>query len=572
MKYLFWSVSLLFVAFSFFSCHNDSQNMPNSVLAEMRRFVDGSNDEQPDFYALWQDTINHLAQHDTSPKAVYSAACHLGLSLLRAGRQADAVLYFSSILNACDSCGMSSTDLDNDFRLQNYVCLGAAMEEIGLKNAAITTYKDGLDLAQKTDNKEYMAMLLNNIGVLYDSVDDLEAALDYYQKALQINLSLKDKNLQEIYLNYMNISSAYAKKGDIQQAIDLSLKALQYINASDSETHYTHAVTLASLYQKIGNTPLAISYIDNAIVKLDSLSHVPMLIAAMQVKSDILRQTGAIDNALSVNAQAFDMAESVDNLHSQLTLLKQRALIEHTAGNHLVAYSLLEKSEAISDSLAKADANAHQLQLQTLLNRDTVQESILKQNNHVWTVILFSLIIILIALTLMLFRKRTKRMSNAHKQAMLMNVESEALLKDNLHKTSMILLERARANEQLNAINCELKDYLRSANIKNAVDKSKLSQVINKIEQITHRTDWKELQFYLENSNEQFVEALEQRFPNLTTKDKRLCILIRLMLSNKEISALTSLEVKSVETARTRLRKKMGLDREVNMADFLRSL
>lgn len=81
-------------------------------------------------------------------------------------------------------------------------------------------------------------------------------------------------------------------------------------------------------------------------------------------------------------------------------------------------------------------------------------------------------------------------------------------------------------------------------------------------------------QFYteVEKIHTSFVSRLLMRCPNLTEGEKRLAILLRLGFSSKEIAALTNVETKSVEINRYRFRKKLRLDRNVNIVKFLQLL
>lgn len=69
-----------------------------------------------------------------------------------------------------------------------------------------------------------------------------------------------------------------------------------------------------------------------------------------------------------------------------------------------------------------------------------------------------------------------------------------------------------------------------------------------------------------------FLTKLYELFPNLTLVEKRICAYIKMGLSSKEISSLLNLSVRSIETSRYRLRKKLDLSRDVNLPDFLQQL
>lgn len=76
------------------------------------------------------------------------------------------------------------------------------------------------------------------------------------------------------------------------------------------------------------------------------------------------------------------------------------------------------------------------------------------------------------------------------------------------------------------------------------------------------------VKYYFEQEHQSFYENLQKAYPALTYKDVRLCSFLKLGLSSKEIASITFKEVRSVESARNRLRKKMNLDADVNLIEF----
>jgi phosphate/sulfate permease/DNA-binding CsgD family transcriptional regulator len=69
-----------------------------------------------------------------------------------------------------------------------------------------------------------------------------------------------------------------------------------------------------------------------------------------------------------------------------------------------------------------------------------------------------------------------------------------------------------------------------------------------------------------------FLEKLNAKFPNLTAQEKRLMVLLRIGLSSKEIAPLLNISTKSVEISRYRLRTKLGLNRNENFIQFLKTI
>lgn len=73
-----------------------------------------------------------------------------------------------------------------------------------------------------------------------------------------------------------------------------------------------------------------------------------------------------------------------------------------------------------------------------------------------------------------------------------------------------------------------------------------------------------------ENVNSEFFDRLIAQYPDLSKTEREICALIRLNLSTKEIATIRQASVNSVNTARSRIRKKTGLNRKDELEQFLR--
>lgn len=69
-----------------------------------------------------------------------------------------------------------------------------------------------------------------------------------------------------------------------------------------------------------------------------------------------------------------------------------------------------------------------------------------------------------------------------------------------------------------------------------------------------------------------FAERLAINFPDLTNQEKRLVVLLRIGFSSKEIAPILNISPKSVEISRFRLRKKLNLNKEDNLTEFIKNL
>ena len=100
----------------------------------------------------------------------------------------------------------------------------------------------------------------------------------------------------------------------------------------------------------------------------------------------------------------------------------------------------------------------------------------------------------------------------------------------------------------------------------------KLNKMLSTIKHdINEDEEWDNFNFYFDQVHQRFVENLKNKYPNLSKNDFKLCAFLRMNLSSKEIAPLLNISVRGVEISRYRLRKKLGLERQTNLNDFLNS-
>ena len=106
----------------------------------------------------------------------------------------------------------------------------------------------------------------------------------------------------------------------------------------------------------------------------------------------------------------------------------------------------------------------------------------------------------------------------------------------------------------------------------NAKEKLYVVEMEHLLDDFSHDKELNEFELYFKRVGPGFWEKLDRRFPHLQPHDKRLCAFIYLRLSSKEIASITHRAVRSVYTAKNRLKKKLGLAQDADLYDFLHSL
>lgn len=83
---------------------------------------------------------------------------------------------------------------------------------------------------------------------------------------------------------------------------------------------------------------------------------------------------------------------------------------------------------------------------------------------------------------------------------------------------------------------------------------------------------WQQFQQAFDQMHFEFVHELQHRHPNITDNDYRLCYFIRMGFSNAEIASILNITVNGVEQSKYRLKKKMELDKEASLNEYIRML
>lgn len=84
--------------------------------------------------------------------------------------------------------------------------------------------------------------------------------------------------------------------------------------------------------------------------------------------------------------------------------------------------------------------------------------------------------------------------------------------------------------------------------------------------------DWQVFEDNFNQVHDAFFKKLKSMFPSITPGDLRLAAYLRMNLSSKEIAPLLHLSIRGVENKRYRLRRKLELEGDDNLVEFLMSL
>lgn len=190
-----------------------------------------------------------------------------------------------------------------------------------------------------------------------------------------------------------------------------------------------------------------------------------------------------------------------------------------------------------------------------------------------WAFVIYFILIMLFAQVLVRYqvKKKTERQRlQLLEQDRIISEQKQQLLENELALKSKDLaslsLDAALKDNVIDSIQHAIKQQQKQGNIAQGAFNAELLR----IRQTTgNEKNWAVFQQNFDLIHEHFFRHLKEQYPQLTTSDLRLCALLRLNMATKDIATYTGLSVRGVESARFRLRKKLGLDAEQNLSEFL---
>ncbi len=151
------------------------------------------------------------------------------------------------------------------------------------------------------------------------------------------------------------------------------------------------------------------------------------------------------------------------------------------------------------------------------------------------------------------------------------NLKLEKEIEDREKEQKKIALSIIRKNEILSKLKASIEN-LKSKPEKNLKYTDLNSLKILILENLNIENERKSFDKYIKELNKSFYKNLEEKYPGLTDNDKKLCSLLRLKLTSKEIASILNISPKSVEVNRYRLRKKMGIKKDEKLSKVIRKL
>ncbi|MCG8410581.1 MAG: tetratricopeptide repeat protein [Bacteroidales bacterium] len=498
-----------------------------------------------------------------------------------------------SILYAKEAYKIIENEGNIKFSVKALNILSTAYQIVGRYNDAISYSMELLKLGEIVDDQELIAKAYLRIGDCYRALLQLKDALYFHNLAIEKFLKLEDEVHLAVAYNHLGATCFENQMyEDAFGYFEKSYKIL--IENKDTIGIASSYNSLGIIYSQLGN------YIEAKNSFLKSLQIFKKYKANYNIAS--------INNNLGklyIELGEFNIAE--EYIHKSYEYSKKKSLIELKINNiqayiHLYekrkdfknAFDYLHQFLILNDSIRKNEVIRKVEQIRIAYDVEKMEKDLIlanKQNlikeKNIRIIIILSLggaIIAILLLTVLYIKNRQSKTKflviekekeiselkilkvQEEKKRVKEKFDSEIDFKSReLISTTMHIVQK---NELIN----DIRTHLDKMKLKTQKNEKIVSEIINEIDQNVHLDkDWQEFVKHFKDVHPNFFKQLIETHPDLTSKEIRYCAYSRLNLSLKEIALILNITTRGVEKARSRLRSKLNLNKEVDLNIYLQS-
>jgi tetratricopeptide (TPR) repeat protein len=474
-------------------------------------------------------------------------------------RKAQAKLYSAQAEHLLGEFESSLTDLYDalDCLPAPDVKLRASIyEQMGVTYGRLEDYTRAIEMNEKAtaifksiSDSISLARCYNNRGVIHAYLDEHANAEMFFKQALAINRA--HHNLKAVAANLNNMC---LYEGRFEEKIQYLNEAIQINRKQNSQW------SLAENYNNLGRQYFYAKQYRNALGALQKAYEVAVQIGAKELLCDYYEYSSSVYEALNNYKKAYECLLQQQQLTRQLQSGNKLRLVEQ---------KMMQDRTQKQQRIAEVKEKNFQIQL---LKRTQIGLSA------------SCLLLIVAAIFVYKWYRRRKNMQLIETQYQLAQSQNE-----------LAELKVRQQDLELSAVHGEL-EHSKQEVTSFAMFLQSRNQLLDKIRELIKQgykleggpliAHLKKINAFIaqyqsgdkashmllmnvEDKSKDFLTRLDKLHPGLTSGERYLATLLRVNLSTKEIAMLTGHTPKTINMNRYRLRKSLGLEADVVLADYL---
>lgn len=448
---------------------------------------------------------------------------------------------------------------------RSYLIIGTIFLRIDNYNKSLEYYFKSLKIFREIDEKGFTSTVLNNIGSAYSDQQKYDKAIEYFTEALSIGEACNDSTKIELCIS--NIASILLTTGEYHKAKKMMENAMRIRRVGLLNNWYgINMLNLALVYSKLNQYDSAIILFNEALTIFNKMEHESNKALFYYNYGHFFFENKEYDKSVVYATIAFNKSRKYDfpdNACESAALLSDSYF---ELNNLEEAYKYAKIEIQLKDSLyaVRSDAAISNYELQYEFDLEQQEKKLEQQRRDYIVIILIIFFIAVIMVGVLVFARQREKAKNIllDKQ----NLKTELDFKNKEFASSV--LTSMKKNEALSGILekiIQIEEKSQNLEIKQAIH-----YIGNELKKSSEHDLWKEFDIRFKEVHTDFYKKLAIHFPDLTANDIKLCAFLKLNLSSKEISGVTGQRVATLEAARSRIRKKLGISKTpIDLVTFL---
>ncbi len=447
------------------------------------------------------------------------------------------------------------------------------------KSKALKILLDAKDLAEKTSNTDVLTECNFSIGMVYSSLEKHSESYDYLSRALQLAIESKD-TLQLPHI-YNILAKYYFNTNDYDNTLACLSKAYEgFILQGDSIKAIGALGNTATVYYNLKDSIKALTLEFQAINMLNKIKVKDESEGFNQFDYYITKTSGTInlgytlslqkrfEEALDYTFQGIEIATMSNFLKWQVRGYYNLSIIYSQMGTYDKAYQALDKFTDLNDSLRGIEQRdkieSITLEYDAQQNEQKIKLLVQKSKIQVIYIIVISSFIVLVFVIFFLIYSRLKLKNKLHKKE---KIEFELRMNQ---KSRELISSAVLISEKIKTVK----------SIKENIDKISLTtdnpylnefkEVKRKLRETIHiDNNWKKIKLHFQEIHPTFFKKLNEAHPSLSENELKHCAYIIMNIAPNDVAQLMNINIRSVQTARYRIKKKMELNKEDKLYEEL---
>ena len=434
----------------------------------------------------------------------------------------------------------------------------------------------------RSDKLQGMAVSKNNLAMIAEQQREYEKAHELFSDGLEYRRErMQYDDIAHSYLHLANLSLVSNNFSQVSMYCDSAEKIIeklfdtpieQFGASEDNKNRYlgSSKQIQAELNFKLGNKKRMNGFLEQAKIYYEELP---------------IELTGLLEISAEMRFDLNDLGTAIDDINEGLALADKHGLSRQTE-------QLLKTKKKVLSKAGDEEGASKTNELLLLINQEKVssqnrnllinmelreqlritEDSIKEANDERQQLIILSFVgMIIFLLIVSTVRNQYVAADQQKVIAEQSKLVAELELKSTERELRYVSTSIMEKNEMIESIKKDI-NYA-SKFLSDSDSKYLLNPLRSKLKDATSgSSDWDDFQKHFNKSYPGFLEQLAGLNKSLTIPDLRICAYLRAGQTTKEIAHMTGLSVRSIESRRYRLRKKLNLERDMPLHKFIHQI